>query len=226
MGGLLGGGSFLRSVYEHEDEIRGTKEELGYYSHDSNSNEMSDETGMRDAGVFTVEGVDNGTFNYTPKSRGYCKIIVHTDNIISPTLSRRAPITLNQFNNIAKKYAIEKYILYSNNGSIISSAIFGVDGGIVHLFNFDIALRRFGKYKKVLLPNEVENEVKVKPKTKCIFTTDLDNIFTTDELTVPPTHNDKVYNKVVNNKSTKESGKFIQYWFVWNGWQSFARHYF
>jgi hypothetical protein len=210
-------GSFLQGVYEHENEIRGTKEELEYYSY--NSNEQHDETGMRHDGVFTVEGVDNGNFKYTPNGKGYCRIIIHSDRFKSPELSRRLPITLNQFNIIAKKYKISKYILYNEKGLIIS-ALFGVDTDIIHLFEFDVALRRFEKYKKVLLPNEIVGDKQIRQSH--VFTTKNNAVFTTDDKFTILNKN-RVCN-TVKTKIEKGVGKFIQYWFTWNGSAKYHFH--
>jgi hypothetical protein len=147
MGGLGRPGKFLREVYSHEQSIYGTKEELTYYSHDSS--EDKDETGMRTAGVFVVDGKEDGVVKNHPHSTGYCGILLITDDNKGKSFSRRSPITINQLNIIARRNKVEKYILYDNDMNIISGIGFEIHTRTIYMFDLSYALRKFDEHGTV-----------------------------------------------------------------------------
>jgi hypothetical protein len=149
MGGLGRPDKFLRSVYQHEQDIRGTEEELTYYSH--NANEKYDETGLRKNGVFNVNERDDGVIKHNPKSEGFSTIhlvIPYTKEV--KQFSRRSPVTINSLNIIAKMYGVKQYILYTETGEIISATFGSTSYDVIYMFELSVAIERFRKSGKVV----------------------------------------------------------------------------
>jgi hypothetical protein len=144
-GGLGRPGSFLTAVYEHENEIRGTAEELRYHSHDSLEQITDDDLNM-------VGGIQVFHVDEEPESRhpGTTLIsIVDKDmNIIGRERERR-PVPLNNFNNIAIKYNIRTYVLKNLEGKIITGAfLYGANIPDIYLEDIEGAIKEFELTKK------------------------------------------------------------------------------
>jgi len=144
-GGLGRPGSFLTAVHEHEEEIKGTIEEINYNSHDSFEQITDDDLNM--IGGIQVFHVDEEPESRHPGAT-FISIVDKDMNIIGRERERR-PVTLNNFNEIAIKYNIRTYVLKNLEGKLITGAfLYGTNIPEVYLEDIEGAIKEFELTKK------------------------------------------------------------------------------